>query len=333
MRAAVTGATGFLGRQLCRELIRRGFQVRALIRNPDKTDAIPEAAEQHAGDLAEPDSLKGLADNCELFFHLGAATSGEWPVHQAATVEGTRACLAMAEKAGVRRFIHVSSIVVFRIDGAADGDLLNDDSSKATDSPSVGAYARGKVEAEAVVQQFMGDARLEATIIRPGLIYGPDRILFPHLGLRVGRTFLAIGGESLILPLCSAGSVVESMLLSATSRAAASRSYTVVDENETSRRAYLDLLNDLTGSRYSMISLPVWPLAAACGGIELLRKLPGLGVLPDTSASKVRGRALSLRFETKRLQDETGWKAPVSLRDELASVLGLMKADRARVIE
>jgi predicted dehydrogenase len=330
LRALVTGASGFIGRHLVPALIEKGYAVRALVRSRARAAVLPEDVEQRLADLAVEDSLRGAADGVDVVFHLGAATAGSWSVHQAATVEGTRRLLRLSVEASVRRFIHVSSIVVFDTTGLRPGGRIEESHPLAAPEPAIGPYARGKVAAELLVRRGERESGLPITIVRPGLVYGPGRVLFPHLGMRRGDLFLAVGGMDVLLPLCSVGSLNDALMRIAETPGAGGEAYTVVDENETTRGDYLRLFSELTGQRHRSVSIPLWPVAAACGGIGLARRLPGFSRLPDTSAGKIRTRALSLRYDTSRLRSSTGWKPAGPLREELARALGIHPGRRMR---
>lgn len=318
MQTLVTGATGFLGRHLVRFLVDAGHRVRALARHAERASVLPGGVEVRVGDLAVESSLRGLADGVETVFHLGAATSGGWDLHREATVEGTRRMLRLSAEAGVGRFVHVSSIVVYETGDLRPGGTVGADTPIADPSPEIGPYARGKVEAERVVAESCGESGLPFAILRPGLIYGPERFIFPHLGVPAGSWFLAIGGRDVLLPLCSTDSVNDALLRLAGSPAARGRAYALVDENDTTRAGYIRLLNRIAGSRYRILPVPVGPVALLCGGLGLARRVPGLAFLPDTSGSKIRGRFLSLRYDCSSLAEETGWRPPSPLEAALA---------------
>ena len=141
----VTGASGFIGQALVRALSDRGCTVRALCRTPMAGVA------WQAGDLADPASLRGSCVGVEAVCHLAGSAHVRAPraVHERVTVAGTRALLAEARGAGVRRFVFVSSIKA----ACSDDD-----------------YACSRRAAEDLV---MGEKGLVGQVIRPALVYGP----------------------------------------------------------------------------------------------------------------------------------------------------------------
>jgi NADH dehydrogenase len=150
MRILVTGGTGVVGAGTVTELLRRGHSVVLLSRHA-RRDARqwPGGVIPHEGDVANAASIRGAADGCDVVLHavgiveeLGDAT------FEAVNVQGTANILAEAERAGVGRFVFVSSL------GAPTGGS---------------AYHTSKRRAEELVRRF----RKQWTIVRPGNVYGP----------------------------------------------------------------------------------------------------------------------------------------------------------------
>ncbi|MGV9266405.1 NAD-dependent epimerase/dehydratase family protein [Kitasatospora sp. NPDC003701] len=109
-RILLTGAGGFIGSAVLaalRELPGTG-PVRALARS-----AAPAGTVRVAGDLADPATLRGVADGTDVLVHLAAAVSGDEESCAAVNVHGTRALLAEAARAGVGRIVHLSTTAVY----------------------------------------------------------------------------------------------------------------------------------------------------------------------------------------------------------------------------
>ena len=173
MRVMVTGGNGFMGRHLVRQLRSDGVAVSALVR----TDAAAEAmlalgATPVLGDITDPQALRlALREPTDCVFHAAADTS-PWRGHaerQTRTnVEGTRNVLEQARAAGVRRFVHTSSVSAF---GQQSGVISET-------SPRLGAqswinYERSKALAEDLVNQAGNAGVIETVILNPVHILGP----------------------------------------------------------------------------------------------------------------------------------------------------------------
>ncbi len=170
--AFVTGATGFLGRHLCQQLIQAGWQVTAMCRSiPENT---VEGVNYVEADLLNQASmLNALPENTDCLFHVAADTN-TWrknnPRQTQTNVQGTQALIAAALQKKVKRWLHVSSITTFGIDhhGMAN---LNEGVPQEGLSSWVN-YAKTKSQAEQLVKAQAQE--LNAVIVNPTHIIGPD---------------------------------------------------------------------------------------------------------------------------------------------------------------
>ncbi len=144
---AVTGATGFVGRALLEQTCGRRIPVRALAR---REQAPCGGVEWLRGDLADEEALGRLVMGASAVLHVAGVVNTPDPMgFHVGNVTGTETLVEAARKAGVRRFIFVSSL--------------------SAREPGLSAYGRSKRQAEEVVQA----SGLEWTIVRPPAIYGP----------------------------------------------------------------------------------------------------------------------------------------------------------------
>lgn len=150
MRVLVTGGSGVMGVRTITELLRRGHDVVLLTRHA-RSDARQWDAGvvPRPGDVTRPASIRGAAEQCDVVLHLvGIVGERDAATFDAVNVGGTANMLEEAARAGVRRFVYVSSL------GATAGNSR---------------YHRSKVRAEALTRAFPG----EWVIVRPGNVYGP----------------------------------------------------------------------------------------------------------------------------------------------------------------
>lgn len=172
-RVLVTGATGLIGLEVVRELVRRGLRPRALVRRPARAALLRGLdVEPVQGDLLRPASLHRAVEGVDTVVHLAARAAME-PVQRLrpTIVAGTRSLLAAAADAGVAHVVHASSLLVH---GAA---TLRDPIDATTPpDPQVG-YGRAKLEAEAVVAELAPSA----SVLRLPHVYGPGDLLFSRL--------------------------------------------------------------------------------------------------------------------------------------------------------
>ena len=112
MKILVTGSTGFIGSQLCKALLDRGYDVRAFHRPSSPLTALHGLRLEHAlGDITRPDDLAGAMRGVEAVFHTAAFIGRRDPrLIYRISVEGTRNVLEAARAAGVQRVVHTSSV-------------------------------------------------------------------------------------------------------------------------------------------------------------------------------------------------------------------------------
>jgi uncharacterized protein YbjT (DUF2867 family) len=150
---SLTGATGFVGRHMAATLARRGHHVRALVRDPGRAGFLTaQGAELVPGDLGDRGALARLTRGADAIIHLvGIIVERGRGSFAAVHVEGTRAVVAAALEAGVRRLVHMSAV-------------------GARDEPAATDYHRTKGQAEDLVRR----SGLGHAIFRPSLINGPE---------------------------------------------------------------------------------------------------------------------------------------------------------------
>ena len=151
MKVFLTGATGFVGHHVARELAAQGASLRLLVRktsNLANLEGIP--GETHIGDLSDPESIKPALVGCDALMHVAADYRLWIPDPKAmyrANVDGTRELLHLAQEAGIPRVVYTSSVATMGF--RADGLIVNEDTPVSLES-MVGHYKRSKFMAEQV---------------------------------------------------------------------------------------------------------------------------------------------------------------------------------------
>jgi predicted dehydrogenase/nucleoside-diphosphate-sugar epimerase len=198
--AVLTGASGFFGRVISRELTRRGFRVRGIGRSEQPSD--PNVHEWVRADLANevpPDVLAGAT----VVVHAAAETAGGFDAHERNTVGATRQLLRGMAAAGVRRLVHISSISVLR-PPRPFWERQAEQTPLAEQAERLGPYTWGKCEAERLVTEAAAHGEIEARIIRPAALIDWADVQMPGLlGRRLfGHWHLGLGRSSLPFAIC-----------------------------------------------------------------------------------------------------------------------------------
>jgi dihydroflavonol-4-reductase len=148
MKIFLTGATGFVGSHVARELAGRGADLRLLVRSTSRTDNLEGiAGDTVVGDLREPESLRAAVSGCDAVMHV-AADYRLWVrdprAMYAANVDGTRNLLQIAREQGVARFVYTSSVATmgFRRDGT-----IVDEATPVSLADMIGHYKQEAIQA------------------------------------------------------------------------------------------------------------------------------------------------------------------------------------------
>jgi dihydroflavonol-4-reductase len=173
MRTLVTGATGFVGSHVARQLVAAGHAVRVLVRPSSNLRALEGlSVERVVGDLRNPVSLETAMAGVQFVFHV-AADYRLWArrpeeIYES-NVGGTRNLFAAARKAGVERFVYTSTVATIAV--LRQGGLPNEE-TRATLDEMIGHYKRSKFLAEQEALQAAASG-MPVVIVNPSAPVGP----------------------------------------------------------------------------------------------------------------------------------------------------------------
>jgi nucleoside-diphosphate-sugar epimerase len=192
---AITGAGGFIGLAMIRRAVARGLLVRGLdISEAAARRAADAGAEAIVGDVNDASAVRALVQGAQVVFHTAAIVEedGRLEDFRRVNVEGTRTVAELARDAGVRRLLHLSSVMVYGFrypDGVDEDGPLRGEGN---------AYCQTKIESERVALSFHDPAGMGVLVPRPGDVYGPGSVpwIVRPLALMRRRMFLlpASGG-------------------------------------------------------------------------------------------------------------------------------------------
>ncbi|MGQ3670780.1 SDR family oxidoreductase [Xanthobacter sp. TB0136] len=323
----VTGATGLLGNNLVRLLLERGVAVRALARSRAKARAqfgeIPRLTIIE-GDMQDVAGFAPALSGCDVVFHTAAyfresyGGGKHWAMLKRINVDATAELIAAAYAAGIRRFIHTSSIAV--VNGPR-GALI--DESMAREPRDADDYYRSKMQSDAVVRDFLrSHPDMFAVFVMPGWMHGPgdlgptaagqftlDYLKKALPGIPPG-TFSFVDARDVAFAMAAAGE-----------KGRRGEHYLAAGHHI----AMLDLVEiyqQVTGVPAPKRRIPVailWPIAALQ---ELVARITGRPALLSLATVRtMRAEAERTRFNPARSRDELGLSfRPIAetIRDEVA---------------
>lgn len=258
MKAFVTGANGFTGSYLIRNLLKKGYSIVALVRKTSNLDLLDGLKIDfvHA-DLAA-DTISGdMMAGVDVVYHVGAAYRTEgvpqqyfWDVN----VTGTEKLLKAALEAGVKKFVHCSTVGV-------QGDIKNPPATEAHPNNPGDHYQESKLEGEKLALEFFKKYGLPGTVVRPVGIYGPGDTRFLKLFKFVNSgKFRMIGSGKVLYHLTYVEDLVEGFVLAGESEAANNEIFTIGGDGYLTLNELVEKLSKILDKPVARGAIPVWPV-------------------------------------------------------------------------
>jgi UDP-N-acetyl-alpha-D-quinovosamine dehydrogenase len=301
MNCLVTGATGFVGRELCRALLERGDTLTALSHSGGRlADGTPTLAL----DLAEEEVAVRHLEGIDVVFHL-AGIAHQHAADSAYEKVNHRATLALAEAAclaGVKHFIFLSSVKAM---GLTDGDQPRNEAQCARPED---AYGLSKWQAEEGLRARFSNAAMGVSIIRPALVYAAQpkgNLALLDRGVALGLPRPPPDGARSMVSLTDLVSLL--CLLSLDERRGLA-TWIATDGEAYSTQGIYDLLCTKHGRKPSGAWCPRWCWRLGAALLDLVG--PG----SESNWNKLFGTELYTNAAVLR---DTGWKPALRLADAL----------------
>jgi predicted dehydrogenase/nucleoside-diphosphate-sugar epimerase len=316
----VTGASGFIGTYLVKELLAQGKAVRALVRpNSQHLGKLREMdLEILEGDLADPNVPLKAAEGIQTIYHAGSPMGNSWDEFKTAGVEATDRLIKASLAAGVERFVQFSTLNVYDLVNASKGAVIGEDFPLQNPARVTGPYAWAKIMCERLALKAQAEHGLGASVVRPAMVVGPQgRVFFPHLGYNFqDRTFVIIGGGRIDLAITYVENLVEGVILAGTRPEAIGNIYNLVDDGTLTAREYIELFMETSGVRANIVNMPY---AAIYGITMLYEAVSGLGLIKPgaTSRDQLRWKQAKVRVANDRAKKDLGWQPKVPLKEGL----------------
>jgi dihydroflavonol-4-reductase len=322
MKVFLTGATGFIGGEVARQLRDRGDEVVCLVRSPEKATALTEiGCETVPGDLGDRAALSAAMQGCDGAIHAAAMyevgiPESQHPAMHEANVVGTENALRAALDAKVPKVVYVSTCGAF---GNTHHQIV-DESYRHPGEEFSSYYEQTKVEAHRLADRLIEEENLPCVIVQPGGVYGPgdesqlfillDQFLsgrmplipFPDLGICLAHVEDTAGGVILALDKGGAG-----------------ETYVIAGPPSTMREA-IQVVADVSGRKAPKRALPT----------SLMKALTPIG----PAVGKLMGQPPNLRELISSADNITFWATnEKAVRDLGFSPRGLEEGFRATLEE
>jgi nucleoside-diphosphate-sugar epimerase len=172
MKYFLTGATGFIGGRIAKQLRAQGHEVIAVVRTPDKAqDLVALGVQLAKGDVTEKESMRAPMTGVDGVYHVAGwykvGVKDKTP-GVAININGTRNVLELMKELGIRKGVYTSTLA---INSNTHGQEV-DETYRFT-GQHLSEYDRTKAEAHHIAEQFIREG-LPLVVVMPGLVYGPD---------------------------------------------------------------------------------------------------------------------------------------------------------------
>jgi nucleoside-diphosphate-sugar epimerase len=316
-----------MGRHLVRRLLAEGRRVTVLDVAPLPPDLADAGASLVQGSITSRADATEAVRGATAVVHLAAKVSDYGPraSFEALNVEGTRTVLAAAVEAGVRRFVHMSSLAVFDYRRG-----LVDASEETPPGGHEFAYGQTKLQAEELVRS--APETLEPVIVRPGLIpYGPeDRMTVLSLFAAVERRLpILVGGGAALVSTSFIENLVDGLMLCLDHPAAAGQTVHLADDVKLSWRELVEAIGRALDVRPNLRSTPGWLARLAAWLLEGTWRLLRVRSAPPLTRYRARTATSDLHLSNALAKDLLGYRPRVTLEEGPAR-RGTLDTERAR---
>lgn len=322
---AITGIGGFIGLRMAQRAHELGWQVRGL----DLSELAAEraraiGAEVFVGGVNDVAVVTAALNGADIVFHTAAIVEedGARELYERVNVEGTRTVATRARDAGVRHFVHLSSVMVY---GFHYPDHVTEE------GPFDGAdniYNETKLSSERVAMSLHNPQGMQVTVIRPGDVYGAGSvpwILRPLDLMRRGLFMLPDGGRGVINHV-HVDNLLDGVFLAIEKRAGG-EAFTISDGVATSCKDYFAYVARIAGKRW----VPTLPAALVFLLIALSTKLWRLfGRKFPASAAATHFLMRRNAYSIKKAQRILGYAPRITLQDGMHEIAATLTAKSGR---
>lgn len=299
MKIFITGATGFIGRNLARRLVAQNHEVICGGRSFGKFGLLLEKVKRAYIDLENKETILDLLrrERPDIVYHCAALVKSRSPEKlRWANVAGTENLLDACLAEGIKKVIYLSTVAV--VCGNPEVPLTEDLPYKATDP-----YGQSKIEAEKIALDYRKRG-LKIAILRPCMVYGEEE---PHfmaqlIGLLKRRMLPIFGSGDKKLHLVSVENVVDVMVLCLFKDESYQGSYFIADKEVLSIKEIFNYITEILGAKP--------PICLSQSITNILTKLPFVG-------NRISSFSKDRVFSIERLREKLGYVPRVSVRDGL----------------
>ena len=312
-KVLVTGATGFLGKYVVKELVEHGYQVRAFGRNSKVGRSLENSSVSFfQGDLTKAEDVLEAFKEMDMVVHAGALSTvwGPWEDFYQANVLGTKYVLEACRQTGIQRLVYVSSPSIY----AAPKDQLAIKESDAPEENNLNNYIRSKLASEKLFKDYPD---VPSIILRPRGLFGVgDTSILPrviNLSQKIGIPLIGDGRQ--LMDMTCVENVALAIRLALEAPEAKGDIYNITNGEP---RAFRDLLKEsLTGLGYPIKyrKIPASLLSGIAGSLEFIYKTLSLKGEPPLTRYTYYLLRYSQTLDISKAERELGYHPKISISE------------------
>ncbi|MBZ9728390.1 NAD(P)-dependent oxidoreductase [Salegentibacter sp. JZCK2] len=314
-RVLVTGATGFIGSRLSERLANKeNAQVVGVGRDLKRAKALKKHnVEFKKLDLTDPIVLKESLKGVEILFNCAGALSADPSIAELVNVKATNEMIKAASEAGVKRFVHISTVGVYDMKGIS---VVDESTPLALDHPS--SYPRTKARGEKIAFEQAQKYGIELTVLRPSMVYGPGNGIWTTTmfnNVCSGKPVFLGDGESNFNPVYI-DDVIDALVRAATYPEAPGEAFNISSE-VTTWKIFMNYYGELCGKEPKGIPVFIARIMAAANKIPGIQAPIDKGFIEMATGNKF--------FPIGKAQNLLGWKPLVNLDEGMEKTAAWLK--------
>lgn len=324
----VTGATGFIGSRLVKELVQQGNRVKAIYRSKQKIkefEGLP--IEWFQGDLENCDVMEQAMTGCSQVYHV-AAYAAVWEHNPGDfykyNVQGTLNVLNAAKKAGVKRVVVTSTAGIF---GPSLHGTITEES--VSPLPHFTGYESSKAESEKIIQQRVAEGE-DIVIVNPTRVFGPGQLNESNSVTKMikayteGKWHVIPGNGKSVGNYVFVNDVVTGHML-AMEKGKAGERYILGGAENISYNHFFQVLSDEIKRNYFLLRLPV--AIMLFGGNLVMLQYHLFKKIPIVTPAHIRKFTYNWNVSIEKSKSQLGY-SPLSFKESISKTVNWLKNER-----
>lgn len=312
MKALVVGGTGFIGKHIVNDLVRRGIQVRVLIRCDSNIDSLTQdGIEFKYGNISDVDSLRECTRDVDIVYSAFGIL-GQWGIPEKMywniNTWGVKNLLQSCLDYDIKQFIHISSAGVL---GPLPDGIVADESFPLNPS---NIYERTKCKAEKEVLDCGEKLGLPFTIIRPEFVYGPgDTHVLGLFKAMIAERFLLLGKARSLLHPTYIDDLIEGISLCTNNENALGEIFLITGDRPHTVKELAKVIAEELDVHLPKIQIPLMFANTTANILEFLAKVANLE--PVLTKSRVNFFTENRAFSCRKARTQLGYVPKVPFRE------------------